>query len=355
MPDAESSDDGALVKRWIRTQAAALALEKGLEPAERDAAMASAVVTFIFRAMFLEGNSTATAGETAEAIRVGFEKGGVAQRKAFRMFEGLRFLAQQRDDCRVPQKASGSPTRVTAAVTPEVVKELHEVALKGLVDAPGAFRRRPAFPRGCRHFYASPRCIEQGLESCTDVLIDEQVRAEEDNCQRREDSEFALGLVRAAATFFVDFLQVHPFSNGNGRCARLLVAHIMSDVSELPALVWPRDGERSTYIDALVRAREGSDELQRYETERDRAWLELQLDQTRRDTEAIRRRYQHAAREIERIEDHRAEAIGEVAAMVARGMLEMWSEYHCALLRLLRQKSLSSPTTMRPCHAPLIV
>jgi fido (protein-threonine AMPylation protein) len=56
--------------------------------------------------------------------------------------------------------------------------------------------------------------------------------------------------LRVSTLFFSEFLKIHPFSNGNGRTARLLVNRLMMHVSVVPISLF-LDRQRVTYLKLL--------------------------------------------------------------------------------------------------------
>jgi Fic family protein len=59
---------------------------------------------------------------------------------------------------------------------------------------------------------------------------------------------------------FVEFLHLHPFSNGNGRVARLLLNMFLKHVLIVPVTLMI-DGGRKSYLEMLMEAQSSSDSL----------------------------------------------------------------------------------------------
>ena len=64
--------------------------------------------------------------------------------------------------------------------------------------------------------------------------------------------------VRIGAMFFSMFLDIHPFSNGNGRVARLLLSLILSYSCTIPVCLFLNDKSRNIYLNCLRESRMNS-------------------------------------------------------------------------------------------------
>lgn len=97
-------------------------------------------------------------------------------------------------------------------LSPDMIKAVHFQLMKNSV-----YENRPLRAGQCRttachagmHQYPSPQLLEAGLVSI---------------CQEFEYSK--KHWVQRASEFYSDFLMLHPFENGNGRTARLLLSFI---------------------------------------------------------------------------------------------------------------------------------
>jgi Fic family protein len=57
-------------------------------------------------------------------------------------------------------------------------------------------------------------------------------------------------IIKIAAEFLNRFLYIHPYSNGNGRVARILTSYLLSRVSVVPVSL-TEGSQRQTYLDCL--------------------------------------------------------------------------------------------------------
>ena len=120
-------------------------------------------------------------------------------------------------------------------------QQVHRRLMNNL-GVPSAFRTSDSAPSGSTKLYERPEHIGTRL-----LALMGFVRSQAAQLSSSQIGEWVL----LGTLFFSEFLSIHPFSNGNGRTARLLVSHLL-----LPALPVPfpiRGCDRAEYIDALAR------------------------------------------------------------------------------------------------------
>ena len=82
----------------------------------------------------------------------------------------------------------------------------------------GVFREHNVGARGCSHTYMSYRHIESNFETlCT--MINKEMNGSTTVSER----------VQLATIFFSEFLNIHPFGDGNGRVARFLLYYLLKN------------------------------------------------------------------------------------------------------------------------------
>jgi Fic family protein len=136
----------------------------------------------------------------------------------------------------------------------EAIQEVHRIALVGLMPDAGQFRRCEAAPSGyCMYYYKSPDKIEASLAKlCKDTVA--RLQGSPD-----DSPEYITQLASIAGDFLGTFLDIHPFSNGNGRVGRLLLSYILNSVCIVPVSLNIRATKpsRELYLAILEQARLG--------------------------------------------------------------------------------------------------
>lgn len=115
---------------------------------------------------------------------------------------------------------------------------LHKQVMTGLlpVEALGHYRIKHAKPAGSSFVYAPPSEIEARLRVLIDFFNQTEVSTDWEQ-------------VKLAALFMAEFLAIHPFTNGNGRLARLLLSLLLKDLFLVPFTF--TSSSRSKYIEVL--------------------------------------------------------------------------------------------------------
>ena len=79
--------------------------------------------------------------------------------------------------------------------------------------ANGEFRTTACYSTGTWTAYSPPQCIKRGLEA----LLNE--------FNTQVSTRSAISKINTATNLFYDFLALHPFQDGNGRVARILLSY----------------------------------------------------------------------------------------------------------------------------------
>ncbi|KAF2895358.1 hypothetical protein ILUMI_10812 [Ignelater luminosus] len=128
----------------------------------------------------------------------------------------------------------------------DLAKKLNEIIGDGLFDG-GCYRKEYAQPARTNFIYLAPHLIENRMKE-----LFEYMRAEL-KCPTKQWYDLA-------ALFFVRFLYIHPFNNGNGRTARLLLSALLLKHSTVPVSLFSSSFDQAqlnrTYLQCLEEAHE---------------------------------------------------------------------------------------------------
>lgn len=122
-------------------------------------------------------------------------------------------------------------------LTAFVVRQLHALILRGIDERnAGQLRQVPVAISGSRHVPPSPSAVPGMID---DLFAWYRTKAA------------TLHPVRRAAVFHHQFVFIHPFTDGNGRTARLLMNLILMAEGYPPAIIKADPGRRIAYLEAL--------------------------------------------------------------------------------------------------------
>lgn len=130
-----------------------------------------------------------------------------------------------------------------ARFSPDFAKELHCKVMKDLLNNKGEYRQNHAKPAHSLVRYTCPTQVQQRMERLFSFVREHMPRENQPNNSERLKS------LKLAALFFSEFLLIHPFSNGNGRTARLLLSHLLRFTFIVPISLLFKG--RETYLKVL--------------------------------------------------------------------------------------------------------
>lgn len=120
------------------------------------------------------------------------------------------------------------------AITENVVLDIHKKLLSGIDDYnAGFYRNCPVRISGSRVILPNPIKVPDLMKEFFEKF---------DNIKGVED----------IIKIHLDFVSIHPFSDGNGRCARLLMNLLLMQYGYCPIIIRPRDRKR--YINSIEKA-----------------------------------------------------------------------------------------------------
>ncbi|CAB3977515.1 Hypothetical predicted protein [Paramuricea clavata] len=146
-------------------------------------------------------------------------------------------------------------------LTLEMVKEAHKLILKDIElsdgkTKPGEFSNKKRYTEynGETYDYRNPGNMEKEVQKFLDIyneLIDDRVKKE------KIPTKSVYNMFKICGWLLFELLDLHPFSDGNGRLCRLLCSYALSSVTPFPTPIYNvcSESKKDDYIDALVEAR----------------------------------------------------------------------------------------------------
>ena len=147
-------------------------------------------------------------------------------------------------------------------ITVEQVNDTHRILLKDLHRGHGEIRKTNVCTlwNGKDHDYPPHEVVE----ALYYALIDHHNICIESVGQLDvESEEYTAGVFKCAARLMFDFVDTHPYVDGNGRMCRLLANYVLGLVTPFPVAIYHSDESRSArddYINAIVRCRDNPEE-----------------------------------------------------------------------------------------------
>lgn len=150
-----------------------------------------------------------------------------------------------------------------APLTEALAHALHRRVMAGLMDDTdvGAYRVVAVGASGTFYMYLEPSAVPAHTAALMSFAESRRTEIRESEDSSNEKFERTITL---ATLFFVEFLKIHPYRNGNGRVARLLFSHIMRSSSRsVPFSMFSvmtagssAKAQRALYINTLVASRD---------------------------------------------------------------------------------------------------
>jgi fido (protein-threonine AMPylation protein) len=217
-------------------------------------------VAFVLNSNRLELVGTQDEAETRElcelAARGAADASGASiscdkRRETTRTFEALQHMHRLKSD----MCEGAFPQTHALFLTPDIIKEVHEALTQGLVAAPGQYRQKPVYPEGYAFVYTHPDAIENAMFSWTD-----QINWLLHSFSQDVSLEDVFKLAALTLFYCVD---VHPFSDGNGRLCRIVTNSMLMLHHFFPVYIQPVTADgirnqkawRAIYIAAIEQCR----------------------------------------------------------------------------------------------------
>ncbi|EDV24734.1 uncharacterized protein TRIADDRAFT_56834 [Trichoplax adhaerens] len=149
-----------------------------------------------------------------------------------------------------------SSSIVPRSLTPSFICEVHEILMKDLMSGcsseEGKYRSAKAFTKYAHEQidYEDPEHIENRLCHLCDHYNYMLVFIYEIRNDKQKQMEIVF---KCCAWFILNFLKIHPFSDGNGRTARLIASYILGIISpiEIPIYNVYSDSNKEEYVQTI--------------------------------------------------------------------------------------------------------
>lgn len=222
------------------------------------------LVEFIFHVNMEEESGFSTFEETDEFLTHFYARGGNSQRRLSMREQETLNLGNAYEHLLARINSEEEPSDY-GLMEVNLLRETHEKLMKDIeipegYTKPGIFsnRSRKTEYKGEEYEYQKP----EDMESAVYKLLD-QCNIMFDHCIKGglEDSDDLYCLFKTCAWFLFEFLDLHPFSDGNGRLCRILCSYMLSKFTRFPTPmynVWTNSCKEN-YKDALVAARKSDD------------------------------------------------------------------------------------------------
>ena len=143
-------------------------------------------------------------------------------------------------------------------LTVQLVCDVHRVLMKSLHKDAGELRETVVYTRhkGTIHVYPEPthaKILLDGIINRHNIFV-------EGSPKDKQSIEYVTHVFKYAARLLFDFVDTHPFSDGNGRMCRLLANYSISHITPFPVGIYhsknPEKNTREDYINVIVKYRE---------------------------------------------------------------------------------------------------
>ncbi|CAI2174053.1 13050_t:CDS:2 [Funneliformis geosporum] len=124
-------------------------------------------------------------------------------------------------------------------------KQLHQQVGNGLIDNAGRYRTRYVMAAQENYVYLAPNLIGDRME---ELFRQCRVRFGVEELELDDAIKFG-------ACFLSHFLYIHPFMNGNGSVARLLLSYLLSRFTVVPLSLYTGTRTRDIYLQCLRESR----------------------------------------------------------------------------------------------------
>ena len=124
--------------------------------------------------------------------------------------------------------------------------DINRIIGKDLFEFSGKYRISEAKPSQENYKYLEANRIQDEMNKLFNFTREKFIEFK--NLEKSEES-----LIKLGSQFLAHFLAIHPFQNGNGRVARLLLSYLLSSVTIIPLSIYPKtkNDQRKVYLECL--------------------------------------------------------------------------------------------------------
>ena len=210
----------------------------------------TALARFVLSANLSEGTGLDDLDSTQEVLEAAATVSGKAAAETKQLGDAMQLLASYHTEMSASQTQHGLEA---LTLTPDIICHVHRQLMHGLIHNAGELRKGDAyggFAAGSIYFYQPAELLPSLLLTVCD-FYNQALRTVANSADQ------VPVLYRLAAVLFVQIVTVHPFSDGNGRLARLLASHVLRSVTPFPVTPYAdgTDLTRTVYLDAIMAAR----------------------------------------------------------------------------------------------------
>ena len=124
--------------------------------------------------------------------------------------------------------------------------EMNRIIGKDLFEQRGTYRINEAMASQENYRYLASNQIQVEMKKLFDFTREKFI-------QFKELESPAEQLIKLGTQFLVHFLAIHPFQNGNGRVARLLLSYLLTSVTIVPLSIYSKnENARDVYLNCIT-------------------------------------------------------------------------------------------------------
>jgi fido (protein-threonine AMPylation protein) len=131
----------------------------------------------------------------------------------------------------------------------EFVYRVHRVIGNHVIPTAGHLRKKTVGATGSWVRYTNPEAIELHLKTLLAFVREKARTAPAPSQSPQSDMDRVSYMIKLGSIFFSEFLLIHPFANGNGRTARILLNAILKHVVVVPFSLYLNN--RDEYLNVL--------------------------------------------------------------------------------------------------------